>query len=703
MAFSKFVMNDSTFNELLEGVEWVSFDVFDTLICRAVDLPEDVFSLVAMRTGVESCDFLKHRKRVEARLRDSLAESAVSEITFDEIYEAYAKLTGADAALVGSIRDFELKTEMDVVRPNPYVRGLYEAAVASGKRIAFVSDMYLPRAFLADMLSHAGYQCDLLLVSSSERVTKSCRGELFERLMSLVDVSPERILHVGDNFNSDIKNAKVLGLKTYFVLQNRDRFPLYRHTHFKSRDASDSYEAARRGLAVIFEAELAAAGSLDRSEIFWANFGYSVAGPIIHAFAQVLSEQPGIKSSRRVSFLARDGLPVLRAMLGLYEGDASFGLPDRTWLEKPASEWKRDVEALRAALSHIPDHPRYEYLLASRRALNIASITRLDEATLNFLCSGPKGAPAGQFFTRIDLPEPLVRDALAKLGLEMETPICSLEEYSALRAGFRLLESEILALAATERTAYLRYLSEKNLIDSGDIALVDIGWHGSLQKSLSKLLGLSGNPKTVRGYYFGTFEAASHVDSEETPIHGFYFENGLPAAHELMVKQSVELTELMFLNTAPSFSRMVLDGNQCRAEFSNSICPFEDSFQGDLLSLGILRYLADIRRHAPYVRPDRRQVTRIFKELMLFPSREALAEFAKLRFSDGFGESRARALLPLSPPWYRVDLFERNYRSTHWRSAYLESASRWERNWLAILCPASRRLRRAYLTLKRSC
>jgi len=63
----------------------------------------------------------------------------------------------------------------------------------------------------------------------------------------------------------------------------------------------------------------------------------------------------------------------------------------------------------------------------------------------------------------------------------------------------------ILAAAKDERTNYLQYLEESGIFAAGQVAVVDIGYAGTMQESLYKL---SGEKKSVGGYYLITFRAA---------------------------------------------------------------------------------------------------------------------------------------------------------------------------------------------------
>lgn len=77
-------LNISSVEELIKKVspyDFVSFDIFDTLLKRDVPSPEDVFSIVEKKTG--QIGFAHERIHAEVRCRHL---STKEEITLDDIY-----------------------------------------------------------------------------------------------------------------------------------------------------------------------------------------------------------------------------------------------------------------------------------------------------------------------------------------------------------------------------------------------------------------------------------------------------------------------------------------------------------------------------------------------------------------------------------------------------------------------------------------
>ena len=116
----------------------VAFDVFDTLIKRDVARPTALFALLG-------ADFAKARTQAEAEARAAKS----GEVTLAEIY-ARPCLAGYDPAA-------ECAAEIACAVPNLPVLKAARALHAQGKRLYYISDMYLPKVQLDAMLAKCGY------------------------------------------------------------------------------------------------------------------------------------------------------------------------------------------------------------------------------------------------------------------------------------------------------------------------------------------------------------------------------------------------------------------------------------------------------------------------------------------------------------------------------------------------------------------
>ena len=165
----------------------VSFDVFDTLLKRAVPRPHDVFR----------------------RMGEEMGDAVQEEITLADIY---ARLPESEQALAR----MELATERAVSRPNAWLAPVLRACAARHARILAVSDMYLPQSFVAELLARAGIQVERLFVSSAYGRQKGT-GNLFRLVLRTEGLAPGDVVHIGDALRADYFGARKAGIRSILI------------------------------------------------------------------------------------------------------------------------------------------------------------------------------------------------------------------------------------------------------------------------------------------------------------------------------------------------------------------------------------------------------------------------------------------------------------------------------------------------------
>ena len=201
-----------------DKVDVVSFDIFDTLISRPFYSPEDIFTVIAeeatkLLPSLSVSGFVKLRKDSDAVARKNINAEDVS---LTEIYDTFAELYNIDKETVRKIQKIEEDTEILYCAERHAAKELFEFALAVGKRIVIISDMYLENRTVSEILSKNGYSgYEKLYLSSDVRLLKAT-GRLFKHAVSELRVPANRILHIGDTWNTDVIKAGEAGLETFF-------------------------------------------------------------------------------------------------------------------------------------------------------------------------------------------------------------------------------------------------------------------------------------------------------------------------------------------------------------------------------------------------------------------------------------------------------------------------------------------------------
>lgn len=474
-----------------------SFDVFDTALTRTFARPADLF----FQLGRDRCASPDQwmRLRIEAE-KTARRRAAREEITLEDIYQVLAPAMGWDGEQARQALAAELERERVSLRPVPEIRERVARLHREGRSVAFISDTYLPAAFLRDRLAQHGFwkEGDRLVASSEEGTTKRT-GNLYRAVLNREHFQPGEWRHTGDDDRADDIAARQAGLSTAPFTAAR----LSPHERAISEQA---------GIERLFRSRVAAASRLARLSHFglenprertlW-NVGASVAGPMLAgyvAWCLMTAKQRGIS---RLYFVSRDGQILLRIAQALNRA------------------WNSGVEC--------------RYLFGSRQAWHLPALVKMDERALDWLCDPSLFLSVETVLQRVGLhAAPWTRE-LAEIGLAASAWSRNLGASGRQRLKSLLMRepirSKIIAEAETRRQTAAGYMRQEGLLDSTPWALVDMGWSGRMQRSLRSLLGALGTDRPLTGFYFalnGRRPAAagdqllSYLDSAEFAVKGLH-------------------------------------------------------------------------------------------------------------------------------------------------------------------------------------
>jgi HAD superfamily hydrolase (TIGR01549 family) len=216
----------SEFASCIDRFDVISFDVFDTLISRKVTNPTDIFDLIEKKTGKRG--FAKKRIMAEMCARGRISKG-IEDVSIDDIYNEFKNRD------FGSLKRNEIDEELESCYKNPNGYKLYSLARKKNKMIIAVSDMYLPSYIISKILLNASYpDIRRLFVSNEHRKTKST-GHLFSLVLEELNIDSNKIMHIGDNYRSDVLGAGKAGiLGLHFPANNAQdkRLVFFRLIHF---------------------------------------------------------------------------------------------------------------------------------------------------------------------------------------------------------------------------------------------------------------------------------------------------------------------------------------------------------------------------------------------------------------------------------------------------------------------------------------
>ncbi|MBL0011809.1 MAG: PIG-L family deacetylase [Nitrosomonas sp.] len=182
------------------------FDVFDTAIIRLFKEPIDLFEYISFKT--QDPDFHPRRVQQETKTREQYKDR--KEISIFEIYNNLPS---------DSIEE-EISAELKFCVAHPEVYDFYLKLLDAGKKIYFVSDMYLDKETVSRILNENGFcTYEGVHVSSEDDLLKG-DGSRFEWLKKNIPESIGSTIHIGDNRISDFSQPQAHGFDAFHFMEH---------------------------------------------------------------------------------------------------------------------------------------------------------------------------------------------------------------------------------------------------------------------------------------------------------------------------------------------------------------------------------------------------------------------------------------------------------------------------------------------------
>lgn len=308
----------------LKRYDIVSFDVFDTLIFRPVSQPTDVFYLIGEKMGIADFKNIRAWAEWDARVMCN-QKNGHMEITLEDIWQNLSEDVGCSKEKGMKI---EQETEMSLCYANPFMLEVWTELKALGKEIIVVSDMYLSRDMITNMLEKAGFTGASKIYVSCEYGKNKASGSLFKLVKK--EHPDKSIIHVGDNSHSDGDMAKKSGLATCLYPNVNHNIQLYRPF-----DMSYLIGSAYRGLV---SNQLYNGTKTYTMEY---EYGYIYGGLFVLGYCNFIHDYCKKNDIEKILFMSRDGDILRQAYTSLYPKDNSVYA---YWSRKAATKLMADED-----------------------------------------------------------------------------------------------------------------------------------------------------------------------------------------------------------------------------------------------------------------------------------------------------------------------------------------------------------------------
>ena len=283
-------LNNKTKSEILQLVEKfsvISFDIFDTTLYRNITHPTAVFEL--LEKVYEVPNFRNKRLKMEIDARDAnFTFRGNHEVDLEQIYSVDKSLW--------FMKKNELYLEDKLLDANSFIKEVINECIALKKRIILVSDTYFDTEFISKILRREKIDYNDLFLSSELGKSKA-KASLFRHILETLNVSPNSILHIGDNYRSDFLLPKQCGMAAI---------------HLRNIHESAVGESNRNVIDqnTIYSKLIFGMNNVKKENgytSYWNEFGFSATGPILVGWCNWIKRQIQDSEPTTVFFLSRDG------------------------------------------------------------------------------------------------------------------------------------------------------------------------------------------------------------------------------------------------------------------------------------------------------------------------------------------------------------------------------------------------------------
>jgi FMN phosphatase YigB (HAD superfamily) len=461
----------------LDGIEVLSFDVFDTLLFRRcspdtvqLGVARELAEACRAETGADAETALALRLQAYEMISAANAKLGLDgEAHVDSIHREWVRLLLPSepqrwAELAALALDTKLRLEMWACYANPQALALLTELSARGMRLIFVSDMYLGQENVSKLLHSAGlgHFFSAGYVSGDVALLKRS-GRLFQYVLEKEQVAPGRILHIGDNHDADGLQAAKLGLRT-MVYSEREP-TLLRHAFDASTAARKSgWHGVSLARFVNPERDMASIPYLigrDRLGVVFSNYIHGLIEYCVRIGAD------------GVYFLSREGL-VLKDIYSVLANTIS------------------------------PNAPPAFYLCLSRLSAAKAAMRGFGARELSLTASASRVATTRRLFKTLELNDHDLSHIAATYGLDdidAKVDVLGSQEVRAL-ASSQEVQLQATAVGDQARENLTEYLSSLGFFDAKMVVLADVGWGGQIHESLELALSEVAHPK-IHSYFLG--------------------------------------------------------------------------------------------------------------------------------------------------------------------------------------------------------
>ena len=498
----------------IDDVDIISFDVFDTIFIRRIEDPDlikiPVARFIADKANKLGIDISWHevatkREEIESQQRQ---RNGLSFPDYEACYDNFMpqmlnQVFGSQLPdnFFQQVADYEMSLENAVLVPREKLIDWIKLLKQRDKRLFLISDIYLPAKYIARLVEDKGLSHYFeAIISSADSFNAKASGTAYPLVEKQFELDKSRWLHVGDNPISDGTRPQEFGIRALVINDPRERHRKLLAKKYNHYSTHNNFWKGRNMQQLMLPLE---ADNCDHDDLYVQ--GFNQFGFVFGYFMQRLAEQCKQLGLKRIYFCSREGWML-----------------QKCW-ELFAPWYFADGEM-----------PETKYLYVSRIALARAMIGNAGISQLEVdVALLPSGNESFMDVCRIfGLEAAAFEPYLKAKDLTLDEVISQTEksknDASRRKLGLLLLDSEFQAQARQAaqpyRDAFVNYLESEGFFQLDEVALVDIGWLGTIHNNFFKALSHLHESPTIHGYLMCATRYIEYNYPRGTSVDGLVYD-----------------------------------------------------------------------------------------------------------------------------------------------------------------------------------
>lgn len=531
--------------KLIDKSDVISFDIFDTLIKRNCLKPTDVFKFVEIKYNNlnknKISNFAFYRIEAEKKSREKVKNS---ETTLNDIYNC---IDIFDNKTKEELKKIETETEYNFCQKNYKMFEVYKYCLEKNKKIICVSDMYLPREVIEKILKENDYNVNKIYISC-EHQTSKFHGGLYKVVLSDLNILPNKILHIGDSKRADILSAIKNGIKCYYIKRENKYNKYIKLDKINESNLSDNLIYSLLN------------NNCNKIDNYYERLGYEILGPICCSFVYWVNKMSNKLDINNLLFCARDMEMIQQIYNIIFDNKEKI-------------------------------NNNYFYISRKSSFLPFLYINNKFDDFLSLMPEGKRKVSINELLLSFNISVDHLEDKLNKYNLSYNETY-DLNDLRKDKRFKELYEKEIKKIILKEgKIQYdnlMKYLEKCNI--SNKTAIVDLGWHGTTQRILIKILKYN-----IQGLYLGLYGRDNKIITKKNCFTQIFDEDSKLYSNEIF--SFLTLFEILFSALHGSTSSYTDDDN----------CPYvldepqnKDNKYINLIQSGAITFANDFKEYSEY-------------------------------------------------------------------------------------------------------